>query len=572
MIENYTPNSVVSGTSYVDTIENHAGGAKIYAGAGNDYIFSSTTADHTINNDWGHVTIDGGDGNDTVKSLNWRVSISGGAGADSIYTGAFNYVTLNGGTGNDTIAAGGSYKVIQYAAGDGNDVITGINATDTINITGGAASTVASGSDVIVNVGSGSMTLKNAVGKSFKIVSPVYGVNVSNYGRNSVVSGTSYADTINNYADGAKINAGGGNDYIYSSTTSVTIDGGAGNDNIRSLNSRVSISGGDGADYIYTGTFGYVTLNGGTGNDTIIGSGSNKVIQYASGDGNDIITGITAYDTINISGGTYSTVTSGNDVIVNVGSGSMTLKNAVGKSYKINGTPTPTTPTTPTVPSGSTTTVNLTFTLGSTSFTYSIDDDTMTLKDANGQVTLTINGASNFLRAYTNSALPSGDGNWLSAMPLIGGSGNDKFYGTDAADTFIYSGGNDRIYDYGAGDRIVLGASIDGVKVSGKNVKLQTSEGNLTIKKAVGQKLTLVDADGEETKYVFTKQNRDLDSARIATADQLPSYWFDEDIATDPLDGLIDNKDFALGVDDEVSPKEFFKATTEMLTHSTSKR
>ena len=284
-----------------------------------------------------------------------------------------------------------------------------------------------------------------------QIIGSALNDSIRNGGARTTITGGAGADSIDNYiaAIRASIYGGAGNDTIDNSGARTTIYGGAGsdyilnrstatvtaiyagddNDSIDNSGARTTIYGGSGLDYIdnrsiatvtaiYAGAgddsiinyASYVTMSGGAGNDTITAGGSYKVINYFSGDGYDVITGVTATDTINITGGTYSTVTSGNDVIVRVGSGSMTLKDAVGKSYKINGTPTPTTPT---VPSGSTTTVSLTFTLDPTGFTYSVDDDTMTLRDSSGQFTLTINGASNFLRAYTSSALPSGDGNWL---------------------------------------------------------------------------------------------------------------------------------------------------------------
>lgn len=101
-ITNYTKNTTVNGSSNADTVNNYAGGVKIYTGSGNDSIYNSTSSSYTINNSYGYVTIDAGDGNDTIQSYDPYVSISGGAGNDSIYSN-FSNVTINGGTGNDTV-------------------------------------------------------------------------------------------------------------------------------------------------------------------------------------------------------------------------------------------------------------------------------------------------------------------------------------------------------------------------------------------------------------------------------------------------------------------------------------
>ncbi len=174
---------------------------------------------------------------------------------------------------------------------------------------------------------------------------------LSNYNKNSLVGGTSSADTIRNYAGGATVRGAGGNDYIYNSTNSnytikngfgyVTIDGGSGNDTILSYDPNVSISGGAGNDKISlrSSDFGGVTISGGTGNDTIYGDslGGGVLYQYKKGDGNDLIYNYNSRDSITVSGATYSTSTSGNNILVNIsGGGKITLVGAKGKSVNIN--------------------------------------------------------------------------------------------------------------------------------------------------------------------------------------------------------------------------------------------
>ena len=126
---------------------------------------------NSINGDYGYVTIDGGAGNDTIYSIDPYVSLNGGAGDDSIYAGSIWYnVTVKGGTGNDTISIPrGSDNVIQYTSGDGNDIIQNYSSNTKIQITSGSYSTLTSGNDVVIKVGSGRMTLKDARGTSLNI-------------------------------------------------------------------------------------------------------------------------------------------------------------------------------------------------------------------------------------------------------------------------------------------------------------------------------------------------------------------------------------------------------------------
>ena len=135
-ISNITKNSLVSGTSDNDTIENFAGGVTIQSGAGDDSIYNSTFSGYTINGSNGYVTIDAGAGNDTICNYNRYVSINGGAGNDEIWNYSGANVTITAGDGDDYIWCGGA-NVIQYSSGDGNDTIRGFSTTTTLKIGGG---------------------------------------------------------------------------------------------------------------------------------------------------------------------------------------------------------------------------------------------------------------------------------------------------------------------------------------------------------------------------------------------------------------------------------------------------
>ena len=86
-----------------------------------------------------------------------------------------------------------------------------------------------------------------------------------------------------------------------------------------------SIKGGNGAD----------TLAGGKGSDTLTGGSGKDVFYYEYGDGNDVITDYTYRDKIKIKG-SYSTLSSGDDVVIKVGSGRITVKNAIDEDLNIS--------------------------------------------------------------------------------------------------------------------------------------------------------------------------------------------------------------------------------------------
>ena len=128
--------------------------------------------------------------------------IYGGAGDDSIscaidsWNGRFS--TMIGGRGNDTFTGSNGYAdMFLYENGDGNDIITNYDNNDWIRITDGTSfSTQTSGSDVIVNIGSGSITLKDSYGKALNIIS--FDHYIANNNSSSVVSGSSERDLIYN--------------------------------------------------------------------------------------------------------------------------------------------------------------------------------------------------------------------------------------------------------------------------------------------------------------------------------------------------------------------------------------
>lgn len=284
------------------------------------------------------VTIDALGGNDTIVGRFWNSSLSGGEGNDviDISEGDVDYATINPGTGNDTVYMDNydGYNIYQYYTGDGNDVIYYAKRYDTISIDDGEGSysTMWSGSDFVIKVGSGAMTLKSVNASLLPAIEgyyeeeedtvPASGVTLTNFTSNTVINSTAYADSIRNSGDSVNIYAGDGDDIISVNASYNSIYGNAGND-------IISVS----ADY--------TRINAGAGNDTIYrtnkyGWGYNY-FQYANGDGNDVIYGFeAAQDFVSLSSGSsYSTTTSGNDFIVSVGSGKVTLKDSKNAQIRV---------------------------------------------------------------------------------------------------------------------------------------------------------------------------------------------------------------------------------------------
>ncbi len=624
-IENPTSNTLISGTNGNDSIYNYnRNHVTIDAGAGTDYIYNyggnhiiisgGDDNDSITSTRSNYVTIYGGNGNDSISNAGGRnksVIIDAGIGDDYIENWVVHYsddsiggqsTTIIGGADNDIIslsyAGPHEYQdaLIKYKSGDGNDSIYGISYQDTLQITGAKYTTTKSGSDLIVGVGSGKITLVGAANTAFTIEGTLDGGDNSNP---LYITGTSGADFIYNSVAGAiidalagddsiknfygdlvsinaddgndyieiyqssniTINAGAGNDYIVNDGDSVKIDLGTGDDYIDNFSSYVTINGGNDNDLILNElgnsvsinggngddsitTYGYyssdiywygiyVTVNGGAGDDLISLSNSSGYaeVQYAAGDGNDIIYGINSTDSLKISGAKYSTLKSGSDLKVNVGNGSILLKDAANIAVKIVGTIESGSTTNETLPSGMT--LKSSVLTASTAFKgnrINLADYEATKVNASAlsqNVTIIGSSAANSIKGSKGADIISGvngkntisggsgndsilggsDGDKLLGETgndtLNGGTGNDTLTGGAGNDLFIYSSGNDLIMDYKTEeDKIKIG-TITNSTIKGSDVILTTGNGNLTVKGAKDKVITLVDNSGNATEKIF---------------------------------------------------------------------
>ena len=308
-----------------------------------EYPLSLTSGADSLTVSDDDATVYGLAGKDTITSEGSFSYISGGAGNDILINGG-EEVTLAGDAGADTIYTNGFSNLIQYSASGGKDVIIGFSDTDSIEITGTIRSSVQSGANVIVYVGTGtsnSITLKDISLNNLSLEDSVITFregavpinltakadNYSNAEDDATVDALAGNDTLSNSGSYVSINGGTGNDSIKNTGNLVTLDGGAGNDTIISDGDTALIDAGAGTDRISLGNdAGNVTISGGAGNDTIYSNGSSNLIQFGSGDGKDVIFGFSGEDSIQITSGSVSrSVQSGANVLVTVGSSSNVL-------------------------------------------------------------------------------------------------------------------------------------------------------------------------------------------------------------------------------------------------------
>ena len=415
-----------------------------------------------ITNSTENVTISGLGGDDTISNSAENVSINGGAGADEISNNIAN-VTINGGAGNDTIANSGASVLFQYTSGEGNDYISGFDSTSTLKILSGSVnSLISDGSNIFVAVGSNNtLTLESAFGLET--------LNIINSSDNQVelnFLGTKDADSFTNSFSNATISGLGGDDYINNTAENVSINGGDGADEISNDGSNVTISGGASSDNI-TNYADKVTISGDAGDDTIANSsGSNVLINYTSGDGNDLIQGLDANSTFQVLGDSIKNVTSdGTNLFLSIGSNVVTLENAFDLERLNVFNPDGTAPS---------------FNFVGTSEDESVDnyfDNVSILGDA-GNDTITNNGLNVTIDGGAGADVIS---NETTNIEITGGAGSDSITNNGEGVKIDGDADNDYIENYGESVVIDGGAGEDTISNSGENVTINSGAGNDTI-------------------------------------------------------------------------------------------
>ena len=201
---------------------------------------------------------------------------------------------------------------------------------------------------------------------------------------------------------------------------------------------------------------------------------SAATIQYASGDGKDVVSNFGTNDTVRLTDATLSgSSLKKNNVILKVGKGTITLANAKGQV------------------------VNL------------IDGNGNVSRNIYGNGTVTINGTE---AGETITALAKADSinAYSGDDTLIGGKGADTLTGGDGADVFYYNNGdgNDVITDYQFGADVIKIASgtlskASTIKGAPTDISLKIGKGAIRLNTGIGNKVTIIDAAGNTTKQAF---------------------------------------------------------------------
>ena len=302
----------ITNTSKNSTVLGYAGNDKIWNYVDNVFMHGGDDHDDIISNG-DNVTINGGNGAESIESTSDSGLIFGDAGNDTLILRQGKNNTLEGGANNDLIILENSegHNAINYRLGDGYDTVYGFTASDVLWAydTAWISSTV--GNDIVLTFLNGSVTLKDAA----KIGRPRIALNITDNTTTGTIGAATEIVDANTRTRGIKITCNELANEIYGGYGNDSLYGGAGND---------LIFGNAGDDLIY----------GETGNDTLTGDAGKDTFIYSNGDGNDIITDFENIDTLQIGSGndTYSTLVSGNDIIINVGEGSITLRNARNNS------------------------------------------------------------------------------------------------------------------------------------------------------------------------------------------------------------------------------------------------
>ena len=495
-------NDQIVTSGYYVTVDAQDGGKNTIYNFGHLVSINSGTGSDSIYNLGYFATVRAADGNDYIFNLGEESFLSGGQGSDTIEI-QDSRVTVNGGADNDLIVLGaglhsgvnnaGLQNVIEYRLGDGNDIVQGFGYSDILKISGYSYTTEVNDYDLIVRVGTGSITLKN--GKNFvhqitgvksvkNTAAPPDGISVNGeiltVAKNSVkeVIDVSEPSSLIKTIDAS--NAVAGSEIIGNAAVDLFI-GSKASDLFYceplSLSANL-LSSSAVEDSV-------VTIKTGKGDDTIFAGKRNSLFLYNKNDGNDLIYNFSATSTLQIDNATYWDETIGNDVLVSVVGSAVSIVSLIGAAssetvINISGVKKNPRLLTLTEESKAKVTLNASLETGdastrSTPIKIVGNTRDNTLIGGLGDDTLSgSEGADSLDGSAGNDYLSGGSGNDY----LSGNTGNDKLYGQEGDDILSGGEGNDTL-NSGAGNDSLLGESGDDYLSGGKgNDSLDGGEDN----------------------------------------------------------------------------------------------
>lgn len=315
-------------------------GLSLSGGAGNDTIIGSNFND-TISGGLGNDSLNGAGGTDQlVESANVSFVLTNakltGVGTDTLAN--FEQASLTGGAGANRLDASAFAGQVTLFGGDGNDTLLGASGDDSVDGGAGIDQVIASGATAFVLTnnsltGRGTDTLVGIEQAALTSATTNSSIDASTFSGNTTLSGGNGNDTIIGGAGNDSILGGAGTDTLSGGNGNDTVDGGAGNQD--------SVSGGLGNDSLLGGTVtADVLIESVSGNVTLTttsmtGLGSDKLSGFEAasltgGAGNDSINAATVNFTVTIKGG------SGNDSLVG-GGGNDALLGGDGNDTIIGG-------------------------------------------------------------------------------------------------------------------------------------------------------------------------------------------------------------------------------------------
>jgi len=404
---------------------------EFYGGAGQDDISGLGGDDRLIGGeqgDWlygghGDDRLEGGTGNDLLVGGDHGDQYNHGASPDFVF-GQGGNDTLIGGSGNDT------YRY-SYEVGDGHhiidntdlsggfdvlEVILGYDFNFDIDILSTSAVGVSfSGDDLILSLGSGSITILNQFKNADRIDNLNYSIDeirfIPHWNNPSYEVWTAADIAImkggNNIHD-SLIKGDNGDNSLHGTPEDDVLFGYEGVDTLSGRQGNDLLVGGDGDDtYVYS----YVVGDGHDTIDNFDNSGAYDAIEIELGYDFNIDTDLISTEQISLS---YS----GDDMVLTIGSGSITILN----QFKDSGTPN-----------------NL----------YAIDE--IRFIPANQQTPYEVWTAADFLQ-----------GTGSPSSTVLGTAGNDILNGVLSVDDVIYGlSGNDTLIGDDGDDLLVGGAGHD---------------------------------------------------------------------------------------------------------------
>ena len=329
------------GSTAADVILSGGQHDRLFGGLGNDTIQSGAGVDR-VDGQGGNDSIDGGADGDLLKGSAGFDTLNGGGGNDTLVGDTFADA-LNGGDGHDILLGGDGFD--QIRGGDGNDRAWGGASPD--RLFGGegndwlsAGSNFGLSVDGVFGEGGNDTLFGNA---GFDLLNGGDGDDLLDGGHQSDnLYGEDGNDTLIGNLGFDRLFGGRGDDQIYGGGSGDGVFGQEGNDTLWGGEDGDRFFGGQGNDIIDGGT-GNDTIYGGAGFDTVIGGAENDLLfgsfnadtfVFSNGHGQDTIadfdaaSGNEVMDFANHSGvNSFSDVMSiahqsGQDVVLNTGSGS----------------------------------------------------------------------------------------------------------------------------------------------------------------------------------------------------------------------------------------------------------